>query len=72
MFPGTTYTSFPCSNAKSTVIRVPLFCLASTTITPSEIPLIILFLAGKFLAIGFVPTIYSDIITPIRIYYIIK
>jgi hypothetical protein len=41
-----------------------LFSLASTTINASTIPLIILFLAGKFLAKGFVPTIYSDTTAP--------
>lgn len=34
IFPGTAYTSFPCSNAKSAVIKLPLLFGASTTITP--------------------------------------
>ena len=64
MLPGTINTFFPCSNAKSTVIKVPLFFLASTTITPLLKPLIILFLAGKLLLSGFVPKGYSEIIAP--------
>ena len=64
-FRGTMKTSLPCSNAKSTVINVPLFFFASTTNNPSDIPLIILFLAGKFIFSGFVPIGYSDIIAPL-------
>ena len=56
---------FPCSSAKSTVIRVPLLGAASTTITPSDNPLTILFLAGKLLGNGFSPTGYSEIISPL-------
>ena len=48
IFPGIANTSFPCSNAWSTVINVPLFSFASTTKTPSDSPLINRFLAGKF------------------------
>ncbi len=45
--PGTATTSFPCSKAISVVINDPLFSPASTTITISLKPLIILFLLGK-------------------------
>ena len=62
--PGIAKTSLPCSKANSTVLIVPLFFLASTTTTPFAIPLIILFLAGKFILSGFVPIGYSDIIAP--------
>lgn len=55
---------FPCSSAKSTVIKEPLFLLASATNTPKDNPLIILFLAGKFIGFGFVPTTYSETINP--------
>lgn len=64
IFPGTAYTSFPCSNAKSAVIKLPLFFFASTTITPVDIPLIILFLFGKCNLSGFEPNSYSVIINP--------
>lgn len=64
MFPGITKTSLPCSKAKSTVIIVPLFGLASTTKTPLQIPLIILFRAGKLFLSGLVPSGYSEIIAP--------
>ena len=64
IFPGTTKTSLPCSNAKSTVISVPLFSFASITIIPELIPLIILFLAGKVNLLGLVPQGYSEIIAP--------
>lgn len=46
--PGKAKTSFPCSSAKSAVIKAPLILLASTTNTPFDNPLIILFLLGKF------------------------
>ena len=62
--PGIAYTSFPCSIAKSAVISAPLFLVASTTNTPFEIPLIILFLCGKCNLSGFVPIEYSEIIHP--------
>ena len=64
MFPGTAKTSFPCSNAIFAVITAPLFSPASTTKTPSDKPLIILFLCGKFSLFGFVPLGYSEIIYP--------
>ena len=64
MFPGIAHTSLPWFIAWSAVINDPLLAPASTTITASEIPLIILFLLGKFVFSGFVPTIYSDIISP--------
>ena len=63
-FRGIKKTSLPCSNAKSTVINVPLFFFASTTNNPFDIPLIILFLAGKFIFSGLVPIGYSEIIAP--------
>ena len=63
--PGTTITFFPCSNASLAVINEPLFSEASTTITPSLSPLIILFLLGKFCFNGPVPIKNSEIPTPI-------
>ena len=36
--PGTAYTFFPCSSAISTVIKVPLLCLASITNRASDRP----------------------------------
>ena len=65
MFPGIAYIFFPCSKAKSTVISVPLFCFASTTNAPVEIPLIIRFLAGNVYLLGLVPAGYSDINKPL-------
>ena len=64
ILPGTTITSLFCSSAASTVISEPLFFLASTTITTSDKPLIILFLTGNCPACGAVPTGYSDTIQP--------
>ena len=57
-------TSFPCSRAIFAVIIAPLFSPASTTKTPSDNPLIILFLSGKCSFNGFVPLGYSEIIHP--------
>jgi len=50
--PGTANTERPCSAAIRAVISDPLFSPASTTITPSEIPLMMRFLDGKFGAFG--------------------
>ena len=63
--PGTAYTFFPWSSAKSTVIWLPLFFLASITSTPSERALIILFRAGNVYLLGRVPISYSEIINPL-------
>ena len=60
-----TSTSLPCSKAKSTVIKVPLFFFASTTMIFLLNPLIILFLSGKFIFSGLVPNGNSEIIAPL-------
>src|SRR5699024_10199771 len=64
IFPGIAYTFLPWSNAYPTVIIVPLLFFASTTKTPSESPLIILFLTGKWSLSGLLPNGYSVIIAP--------
>lgn len=64
ILPGIQNISLPCSSPKSTVIRVPLFLLASTTKIPSDNALIILFLAGKCILSGFAFSSYSVIIAP--------
>lgn len=64
ILPGIAKTSLPCSKATFAVIIAPLFLPASTTKTPSDKPLIILFLFGKFSLFGFVPFGYSEIIQP--------
>ena len=51
----------------SAVIKLPLFSLASTTKTPSDSPLIMRFLCGKFAFIGVVPIGNSEIIPPFSI-----
>ena len=62
--PGTANTSFPSSSASSAVIKLPLFSPASTTTTPSLIPLIILFRLGKFCGTGTTFSSYSVITAP--------
>jgi DNA processing protein len=47
------------------VMSEPLFCFASTTISASDIALIILFLIGNRPALGGVPGEYSEIIPPL-------
>ena len=44
-----------CSNAISTVISVPLFCLASMTISASDSPLTMRFLGGKYAGMARIP-----------------
>ena len=64
MRPGTANTSFPCSNAISTVISVPLFSRASITSTRSESALMIRLRGGNSRECGSVPGGYSDRIHP--------
>ena len=62
--PGSANTSFPCSSARSAVIREPLLFRASTTSTRSESPLMIRFRIGKWDAVGGTPGPYSDNMPP--------
>ena len=57
--PGTAKTERPCSEAIRAVMSEPLYSPASTTTTPSEIPLMRRFREGKFGALGGVPKGYS-------------
>ncbi len=63
-FRGTAKTSFPCSNANSAVIKLPLLFGASVTTIPELSPLIILFLLGKFIGSGGSSISYSVITAP--------
>ncbi len=63
-FRGTAKISFPCSKAKSAVIKLPLFSAASVTITPWLSPAMILFLCGKFSFFDISSGAYSVIANP--------
>jgi len=65
ILPGTAYIFFPSSKAKSTVINVPLFSFASTTIIPLAKALIILFLFGKLIGFAVSSIEYSLIKSPL-------
>ena len=62
--PGSANTSFPCSSARSAVIREPLLFRAYTTSTRSDSPLMIRFRIGKWDAVGGTPGPYSDNMPP--------
>src|SRR6267143_906671 len=62
--PGTAYTSRFCSRAQREVMRVPLYSAASTTSTPTDMPLMIRLRMGKFCGAGKVPTGNSEISAP--------
>ena len=61
---GMQNTGFPCFLAIPAVIVVPLLCPASTTKTPSDSPLTILFLFGNFVLSGSIYSGYSVITVP--------
>ena len=64
MLPGTANTSRFCSRAHLAVMRVPLYSAASTTSTPIDIPLMILFRIGKFCGAANVPIGNSETRAP--------
>ena len=61
---GHSKTSRFCSSANEAVIKAPLRSPASTTIVPSDNPLIMRLRGGKFLASGGVSRAYSEIKAP--------
>ena len=70
ILPGMEKTSLPDSSARRAVIIAPLLMGASTTSTPNERPLMILFLRGKFCGLGGLFGGSSDTTSP-RLYYLI-
>src|SRR5208337_3289173 len=62
--PGTAKTSRFCSTAQRAVILVPLYSAASTTSTPSEIPLMMRLRMGKFCGAAKVPRGNSEMTAP--------
>src|ERR1700691_17115 len=63
-FPGTAKTSRFCSSAQRAVMRVPEYSAASTTSTPTDIPLKIRLRIGKFGGAANVPIANSETIAP--------